>query len=252
MVTVTAPGQDVLPWRDGKVDPHRAAVWNATASARYARLFKAAQASADRLVRRLGYRGPLPRRVAVVWALQRRGVWHVHEGLPGKTPVEVAWSRQVIRFLDQARRREERLDPAERWALLEFEREFGVAPQRSVYGWGFVDRNPLRLGAPTAAWSAEAVARYLAANVARYLAGNASEPTYVIGRRLRSYVSRRLTMATGVTLTNLRRAHYLWRVLTEGLPLPDTWSEELLERVWLVLTTRPERAPPGLWRLAGS
>src|SRR5215210_5955995 len=97
LVAVTAPGADDLPW-DANVcgnDNHRhsgpagcrvhedaAYAWNVTASARYARLFKAATVSADRLLRRGKYRGRMPRRVAVVWSEQARGVWHVHEALP--------------------------------------------------------------------------------------------------------------------------------------------------------------------------
>lgn len=102
MVSVTGPGDDVLPRHNGIVLPSFAYKWNATASARYARLWKAATISATRLVRRNGYRGRPPVRVAQVWALQKRGLWHVHEALPMASEVEREWSRQVVRFIDHA------------------------------------------------------------------------------------------------------------------------------------------------------
>src|SRR5579884_2842886 len=113
LVAVTAPGKDKLPWDPSLcaiAGPHKhggevgcrvveavAYRWNVDASARYARLFKAASIAADRLIRRL--HGPsvrLPRRVAVVWSVQQRGVWHVHEGLPFESHVEKQWSRAVV------------------------------------------------------------------------------------------------------------------------------------------------------------
>jgi len=54
------------------------------------------------------------------------------------------------------------------------------------------------------------------------------------GRTLRGYVSVRLTVQTGVTIRNLRRARYLWVCLTQGLELPS-WPEVELDRVWLLL-----------------
>src|SRR5215213_1690028 len=88
LVSITAPGADDLPWDANvcgdddhkhsgpagcRVHPAAADGWNLTASARYAQLFKAATISADRLLRRGGHRGRMPRRVAVVWSEQARG-----------------------------------------------------------------------------------------------------------------------------------------------------------------------------------
>jgi hypothetical protein len=55
------------------------------------------------------------------------------------------------------------------------------------------------------------------------------------GRVLCSYVSRRLTSKTGVTVRNLRRVRYLFVLIREGLPLPQ-WPEPELELVWRLLT----------------
>ena len=153
LVAVTGPGAaEGLPWDPDRCEikgPHKhggvrgcrivhdlAEDWNESASERYARMWKGASVEADRWLRRLGYRGQLPRRVANAWAPQRRGVWHVHEALPG--------------------------------------------------------------------------------------------------RALRSYVSRRLTSKTGVTIRNLRRVRYLFVILRDGLPIPK-WPEAELELVWRLL-----------------
>jgi hypothetical protein len=184
---VTAPGAEDLPW-DANVcgsDNHRhsgpngcrvhedvAYAWNVTASARYARLFKAATVSADRLLRRGGYRGRMPRRVAVVWSEQARGVWHVHEALPAASKLERVWSRQVVRFIEQAAKHEARMTAKERRTLLELERTL-EQPTRGFHGWGFVDRNPLRrAGGSNVTERHERAARYLARNVAGYLVEN--------------------------------------------------------------------------------
>lgn len=245
VVAITAPGADVLPWQTyemvkpdtGEIISFREValdwqvIWNGTASARYARLWKAASLSADRLLRRHGYRGQLPRRVAQVWSPQKRAVWHVHEALPAKTEVERLWSRQVVRYIDNVRKREFGI-PAEerrRWLI----EEHRGTVRRSFYGWGYVDRNPLReLGR---AREADRSASYLASNAAEYLGQNASESARRIrGRKLRTYVSRRLTMVTGVTLTNLRRKRYLHVLIARGEALPS-WPEDVLETVWLLL-----------------
>lgn len=238
LVSITGPGKDVLPMMHGRVLDSYAYGWNLTASDRYARLWKAATLAADRQLRRQGYRGPLPRRVANVWSPQSRGIWHVHEAFPGETAIEIAWSRAVVRFIDAVRRREERIPAEERWAMLELERHFGQ-PTRGFYGFGYVDRNPLRAVAADAVYANEhTAAAYLARNAAGYLAGNAAEAMYLPGRTMRSYVARRLTMLTGVTMRNLRRLAYLYVCLRDSLPLPN-WSEEELDHLFSLLILPP-------------
>jgi hypothetical protein len=237
LVSVTGPGDDVLPRVDGYVVGTYAFGWNLTASARYARLWKAATLSADRLLRRQGYSGRSIVRVANVWALQRRGVWHVHEALPAASAVELAWSRQVVKFIDNVRKREQRMDGRERWALLELERRFGE-PVRGFYGFGFIDRNPLKSKAMAAAYANEATAAaYLARNIAGYLSENIASES-AVGRRLLSYVSRRLTTTTGVTIRNLRRARFIYVCLRDSLPLPD-WTPDELEACSRILGLSP-------------
>jgi hypothetical protein len=223
LVAVTAPGADEgLPWDPdhclvGTRHRHRgdhgcrvvrdlATEWNESASERYARMWKAASMEADRWLRRRGFRGALPRRVANAWAPQQRGVWHVHEALPAKSSVELQWSRMVARSIERNARR---------------------------YRWGNVDRNLLRKAAVGVGGDGTLAARYLARNAAGYLAENAGGVA-LPGRRLTSYVSRRLTSRTGVTIRNLRRVRYLFVVLREGLPRPD-WPANELAVVWRLL-----------------
>jgi hypothetical protein len=114
-----------------------------------------------------------------------------------------------VRFIEAVRKREAGLSRGEAWTLLDLEREFGTASP-GFYGWGFVDRNPLRsLGVGARGGDPAKAARYLARNAALYLGGNvesAKEGHVLPGRSLRSYVSRRLTSTTGCTIRNLRRA----------------------------------------------
>jgi hypothetical protein len=237
LVAVTAPGTDALPWDVDvccEMGPHRhsgpfgcrvvrdlADEWNVDASERYARMWKAATINADRWVRRVhpGIKR-LPRRVAVVWSEQSRGVWHVHEALPAATHVERQWSKLVVSYVDRNSRR---------------------------YGWGFIDRNPLGKAARTYAGGSElAAAIYLARNAAAYLSENTAEMASaggLQGRTLRSYVSRRLTSRTGATMRNLRRVRFLYVCLRLGLQLPE-WGDDQLEVVWRLLIGA-EVAPAG-------
>ena len=57
--------------------------------------------------------------------------------------VASAWREQAVRFIEQASKRDARLTAEERRTLLDFERVL-VQRTRGFYGWGFVDRNPLR------------------------------------------------------------------------------------------------------------
>ena len=57
--------------------------------------------------------------------------------------LERAWSRQVVRFIGRAAKAEARMTAEERRTLLDVERTL-EQPTKGFYGWGFVDRNPLR------------------------------------------------------------------------------------------------------------
>jgi hypothetical protein len=152
--------------------------------------------------------------------------------------------RQIVRFIERMGQRDSRRPPAEVWTLLDLERELG-AVTRGFYGFGFVDRNPLReMGVGNRGGDPARAAAYLARNAARYLGGNvesARDGQELPGRRLRSYVSRRLTMSTGCTIRNLPRARYLYVCVRDSLPLPE-WNPQELEAVARLLGLTPEYA----------
>lgn len=179
--------------------------------------------AADRRVRRMGHQGPMPRRVAAAWSQQKRGVWHVHEALPAETPIELVWSRTMVQYLDR------------------------VGPRHE---WGYVDKNPLRrLGGSAArvgVEAARAAAAYLASNAAGYLADNSSAQTerWIPGRRVRGYVSRRLTTQTGVTMRNLRLCRRYWYLRSNDLPMPDDWTDTQLRLLAYLSGFSDSRGPP--------
>lgn len=223
LVTLTPPGEDLLPFGDecrvidGEsvqlVEHIYREAWNVTAQHRASRLYEAAQRSADRLVRRGGWKGQLPRQLGMVRAEQKRGVWHFHYELPMATEVERVWSRQMVRFLDHAWRSDQRRWPDESvrrdMVWNEYVTGRGV---RGFYGFGFVHK-----GSRHGRESMRA-ARYLGRNAAGYMASNAA------GRGFH-YVSSRLTRETGVTMAALRSCNWLYvrRKLIAAGELDDEW-----------------------------
>lgn len=236
MLTLTPPGQDVLPWDESgrRVEWAYASVWNCTAQKRASRLFEAAQRSADRWVRRGGWGGALPRQIGNAVGWQERGLKHFHWLLPMESETERAWSRHVERFIAAAHRKElARWSAGQRWEMVWGEYG-GGKPARGFYGFGF--KKGARHGG-----SSEKAARYLAKNAAGYVAGQGG----------RHYVSVRLTRETGVTMRALRACNWLHvrRVLMrkgelDGAWLPGYWSPEWSWQVLRVLSlVEAARAP---------
>jgi hypothetical protein len=255
LLTLTPPGQDVLPWGDEErlvaglagepgaeysrlVEyPHRE-VWNQTAQARASRLFEAAQRSADRFVRRQ-WGGTLPRQIGNVRSEQKRGVWHFHWLLPMGSEVEKAWSRCVRRYFEKAWRNEQdRWSADERWDMVWAEYAGEPVP-RGFYGFGFVDRKTSRHAA-----AGSRAARYMGRNAAGYMARNVAG----VGRH---YVSARLVRQTGVTMRALRACNWLYvrrKLIAAGELddewLPTHWSAEWTAQVLAVLAiVDPKRGP---------
>lgn len=180
------------------IPPHdvRAAVtWNMHAERRYARLHKSAMEHVRRVLRRQGYDGPIPIKLVHVWELQKRGLLHVHITLPHSTPAERVMAQEYISYLARHGQR---------------------------YGFGWTDRK-------RKVYEAHKTAGYLS----KYLTkGEFARVAAHIGNLV--HVSRRLTMATGVTMRVLRSARWLWVCIRYGIPLPRQWSIEyiaLLDRV---------------------
>lgn len=235
LLTLTPPGEDLLPFGDETrtfgdevvpmVEWIYREIWNASAQARASRLMEAAQRSADRWVRRLGWSGDLPRQIGNVRAEQKRGVWHFHYLLPYESAIERAWSKTVHRFLDQAWRRDKERWPDESVRRELIWREYAGETTRGFYGFGFVN------GGNPSGKSREKSARYMARNAAGYMTENAAG----IGRH---YVSARLVRETGVSMRVLRALNWLYvrrKLIAAGElvddVVPSYWSAEWRELV---------------------
>jgi hypothetical protein len=178
MVTVTAPGADVLPWDGVRIEAAAAEAWNRTAAARWRELhWRAYQETRRRF-------GPdVLRTLARVWQLQKRGAPHVHLVLGSDSPLEVAAARFYVSCL-RARRQE--------------------------FAFGFVnarDRDG-RTGRATVMEPHRAagyLSRYLGESAPLLQAiALASRPRQLV------WVALALKRASGVTMRRLRRARYLW------------------------------------------
>jgi hypothetical protein len=180
LVTVTAPGADLLPWdeRSKRVVQHAAHEWNRSAQRRWSELHRRALQG----TRRAGFD---VRSLARVWQMQSRGVLHLHLVLGVNTPAEHAAARFYVAQL-RARSRE--------------------------FGFGFVDAvdrdgksGRSRVMAP------ERAAGYLS----RYL-GDSSQLREAIALRERPrrlvWVSSGLTRSTSCTMRRLRRVRLLYVV----------------------------------------
>jgi len=255
LLTLTPPGQDLLPWGDeqrlvsGSVGdgdaefsylveyPYRE-VWNRTAQQRASRLFEAAQRAADRFIKRQ-WGGAMPRQIGNVRSEQKRGVWHFHWLLPMGSEVERAWSRCVRKYFEKAWSHElARWAPEERWAMLWAEYAGEQVP-RGFYGFGYVDRRTSRHSA-----SSLRAARYMGRNAAGYMARNVAG----VGRH---YVSARLVRETGVTMRALRACNWLYvrRKLIaagelDGEWIPSYWAPEWTAQVLAVLALVDRRRGP--------
>jgi hypothetical protein len=200
MLTLTAPGADVLPW-DGSVcanrGPHRhrgpdgcrlvqrmdvedgrlmgALAWDEQMWGNWSRLRKAASERARRAAKcRSGLLVTVPER-------QRRGVWHLHLVVGAEAAQERAWGEA-----------------------------FGAALQELAPAYGFgsqVDRGDRWRPAVGGG-----VAGYVA-KLTRYIAKAQGVREQLVANRLPGrafYVSRRLTARSGITMRSLRRRSEVW------------------------------------------
>lgn len=227
LVTVTAPGQAVLPCdhvtcgekgphpqrsSDGcRVDAGHAATWNRSAARRWREVNRQAQQTVRR---RLGHPSPV---VAGVWQLQARGVLHLHLLLAFDTDADRLAAHAYVSEL-------RRLCP--------------------LHGFGYVDARDRdgkagKSGVMEAAKAAGYVSRYLGEST-QFVAAIATRER---PRRL-VYVASRVTRSTHVTMRRLRRSRHLWSH-RQRLCAPPHWlTADPVEalRVALVL----DRATPAL------
>jgi hypothetical protein len=205
MCTLTAPGQEVgLVWdrercahaadvrcsgpNGCRVVESAARLWNEKSKAMWRELNRVAKLRADRAVKRLGhdYKGGL---LLYEWELQSRGVWHLHFVLGMETAVERVWAMEYVAAL----------------------RSLAASKM-----FGYVDAKPLR--DPQVA---EKVAGYLSKYLAKWNGDGSFEVTETVraaGRSLLSYVSRRLTAKSGVTMRVLRDVRIAWAWRAGYLP----------------------------------
>jgi hypothetical protein len=228
LVTITAPGRDVLPYGEGGTQVDRAAArrWNREAREQFRGLHRRASERTKRWARGQGIEWAGV--VARAWAFQRRGVLHVHLIVPMGTAGERLASHRYVAILD---------------AL------------RDEHGFGFVDR-----GRRTKShqWARqlervpqERAARYLAKYVAGHKLGAGGRlelaetvshpdvPPHVV------HVHRHLTARTGCTMRSLRLRRSAWWTALRTCS-GDVDAARILSR----LQTTGEVLPGDLARLA--
>lgn len=185
LVTVTAPGKDVLPWDEsgGQVEANAARLWNNRAPANWRALHDQARAVARR---RHPQWSADWRLLMKAWEYQKRGVLHLHLIVPMGTAAHRAVSTAYVRALAAG------------------------APR---HRFGFVDRGKLPESGPrTSARQLEAVAPGRAAlYCCAYIGGDAvgkggisevAKRQGVKGQVL--YITPSLMKASGVTMRGLR------------------------------------------------
>lgn len=270
MVTITAPGQDRLPWdeehepcarrrrhvhsgpRGCRVQQRAAREWSDTLSWRWAKLRGAARLATQRQLKRTsGELGPPPALLERAYEPQKRGVPHLHVVLGYGTEDQ---KNAAHVFVGELKR-------------LAADYDFGFADGRGkkagVHGRGVVERHGVELRP----MSGEDAARYLA----NYLTGRNSKkkntirenisdpvmPTSLIwltpalsssstSERLQAMRTRLgVTCGTGVTMRWLRRARWLWSAL-KGRCTPPTWpsTTNAIHTVSAYLQAFEKRPPP--------
>jgi hypothetical protein len=237
LLTITAPGAEVLPWDGDQVERQAARAWNLAAPKQWSAMHR-------RLAVVLARCGLKPNLLAYAWAFQKRGVLHLHLALGAQTAAEAYAAKVYGQLLKGDRERSEAARVAGKDGPVDLER--GWAKE---WGFGFIDVQPMRRGS-----------RGLASYLAKYVCkdGVSGRPELaetvdhsdVPARPI--YISRRLTGATRCTMRNLRLRRYYWRAWAcrqTGL-LTCEFAEDLAARGMKVLGGRlvrplsePRRGP---------
>lgn len=183
LLTVTAPGADVLPWsEDGRrvVQEEAADEWNRTAPGRWSELHRQASQATKRDGHSLSF-------LTREWQLQGRGVLHVHVVVGVETWAEKAAANVYVGHLRRLARQ---------------------------HGFGFIDAvDRDGKSGKSRVMEAHRAAGYLT----KYLA-ESSQLMRAVEMRHRPgnllWVSPRLSALTLCTRRRLRRARLLWRIRT--------------------------------------
>jgi hypothetical protein len=185
LVSVTAPGRDVLPWdASGTAVEERAArEWNQAAPGQWSKLHACAARDARQVAATLGVEWRL---LFKAWEYQRRGVLHLHLVVPCGTPGQRRASEAYVS---------------------------GLVARAPRYGFGFVDRGKLAASGPRrstrtlAAVEAGRAAAYVAGYVASSGAGKGGVAEVAARQGVPGavlYISNVLTRRSGVTMRSLR------------------------------------------------
>jgi hypothetical protein len=197
MLTITAPGADVLPWVHGQVVRDVAEAWNRAAPAQWSQMHRRARIA----LARAGL--PVPRLLGYVWAYQRRGVLHLHAVLADESVADRLANARYVQLLKS-----------------------GLADE---WGFGFVS---LERGK---GWGPKGLASYLAKYVCKEGADGRPELAHTVAHPdvppRPVYISRDLTGLSRVTMRNLRLRRYYWRGRV-GLPVGGPQSCTHVERLW--------------------
>jgi hypothetical protein len=199
LFTVTAPGADVLPWKNGRINELDAWRWNADMWRMWPLMRRQAAQYAGRHVK--GQRSGL---LVVVPELQKRGVLHLHVVMGATTPLERRWCEAFVRYCRQHGRRY----------------GFGRVDFGAKYGWQE---------------ASDAVGQY-AAKLGGYVAKVGGLRAMWEGGELPSrcfYVARRLTSVTGLTMRASRMRSRWRRATGQWLTLPQLRDlVELVDAGW--------------------
>lgn len=184
LLTVTAPGADLLPWDPdtSQVEQHAAHEWNRSAAKRWRELHRWARQATERAGFEVSF-------LARVWQLQRRGVLHLHLVVGVESPAEHAAARYYVAKLRE---------------------------RSAEFGFGFIDARDRdgKTGRSTL------LEPYKAANyLSRYLgeSGQLVSALRLTERPSRLiWISRELTSKSTVTMRRLRRVRFLYVIRTSG------------------------------------
>lgn len=253
LVSITAPGEDRLPWDEAhcahrrrhrhrgpagcRVQQRAAREWADSATWRWARLRNAARLAAQRAQANelTGELGPAPTLLERVWEPQKRGVPHLHLVLGFATGAE----RQAARvFVDELKRLAGEYD----FGYVDGKLEPITAEDASRYLSSYLTGRNAKHKASIRENVADPVMPRSLIWLTPALTSTSSSPR-IAAMRERLGVAR----GTGVTMRMLRKARHLWAAL-EGRTSEPQWRDlgEAVETAAVYLQAFRKRPPPDL------
>lgn len=249
MVTITAPGRDVLPHlvaEDGRLEVAQdaAEAWNLSAPGRWSAMWGVAKY----LLRRRGVEVPLL--LGYVIAYQRRGVIHYHLALAADTAGRRHANHSFVAVLKGTAEALVRFGARPRTLERKTVGSSGLAVE---HGFGFVSLEAARYGSA-------GVAGYFCKYVAKD--GESGRPEIAetvqrveVGKRRVVYVSSKLTARTRCTMRNLRLRRYYWHGggRLDCVTVEENWRRGYrvqfgrIRKPWDVMPEGMRRAEDAAW-----